>query len=789
MNISRRNFIKAGAAGTTALGISGSLFSKKQWFQTAEAAKDQSTEKLAYTYHTTNCGGRCAFECTVREGKLVKIVPNNWTDKRFSTVCLKGLSELERIYSPDRLQTPLKRVGERGEGKFVPITWDEALTTIAGKLKELKSKHGGESILFSCSSGIEYTYPFLPSLLGAQFAIESGIDIGLANGLEECIGGQAYGYVQNETSDWVNSSTIILLGCNTLETSLTDSKFFFKAKEAGAKIITIDPTFTTTASKSNQWIGIKPGTDAALLLGMVSLILENNWYQADYLLKNTSSPFLVRQDNQQLLKVNDSEEGGENNPYLVWDENSQSAKPYNAQGVKAQLEGEFTVNGVKVKTVFTSLKENQKPYTLKWAADTTEIDENTIYELTKDYATRGPAVLGWGFGGGDKWANADITGHTGAILGALTGNIGRKGGAVGNALYHGTSWGATLGTWELPPQFKPTPLEMTTPDMREKPNSVKAVINLGNTLQQHFANLSKTVEWINTLDFVVTIDPFHNPSVNFSDIVLPACTSFESEYEIVNMQVNRSHVLLSQKVIEPLHESKSDFQIEKELAEKLGYAQYLPKTPEDYQRARLNSDDPALKGITIESLIKNNFIERLKVSEEPYRGFMDQVYKTPSKKMELYHEKLAEDNQALPTFEEAGEAASHNPLKKKYPLQYSQAHTKYRVHSQFTNAKWINQIDPGPRLEMNPKDAKGRDIKNGDIVEVFNDRGSFKANCKLTESLRPGQIRLYEGWWTKHMEGGNLQNVTNDKLNPRQYKLRYGPVIPFNDTLVEVKKI
>ena len=235
MTISRRNFIKAGAAGTTALGISGSLFSKK-WFQTA-AAKNEPTEKLAYTYHTTNCGGRCAFECTVREGKLVKIVPNNWTDKRFSTVCLKGLSELERIYSPDRLQTPLKRVGERGEGKFVPITWDEALTTIADKLKELKSKHGGESILFSCSTTVEYAYPFLPSLLGAQFAIESGIDIGLANGLEECIGGKAYGYVQNETSDWVNSSTIILIGCNILETTLTDSKFFFKAKDAGAKII------------------------------------------------------------------------------------------------------------------------------------------------------------------------------------------------------------------------------------------------------------------------------------------------------------------------------------------------------------------------------------------------------------------------------------------------------------------------------------------------------------------------------------------------------------------------
>ena len=192
-----------------------------------------------------------------------------------------------------------------------------------------------------------------------------------------------------KTSDWVNSRTIIFLGVIFLETTLTDSKFFMKAKEAGAKIITIDPTYTTTASKSHQWIGIKPGTDAALLLAMISTILENKWYQYDYLVQNTSAPFLVREDNQQLLKVNDAKEGGENNPYLVWDQNSQSVKPYNGAGVKAQLEGEFTVNGVKVKTVFTSLVENQKQYTVKWASEKTEIPEEVIYELTKDYV---PAV-------------------------------------------------------------------------------------------------------------------------------------------------------------------------------------------------------------------------------------------------------------------------------------------------------------------------------------------------------------------------------------------------------------
>ena len=121
-----------------------------------------------------------------------------------------------------------------------------------------------------------------------------------------------YGYVQNETSDWVNSRTIIFLGCNILETTLTDSKFFFKAKDAGAKIISIDPNRSTTASKSDQWIRIKPGTDGALLLGMISVILDNNWYQHDYLVKNTSAPFLIRSDNQKLLRQNDSDEGVRN---------------------------------------------------------------------------------------------------------------------------------------------------------------------------------------------------------------------------------------------------------------------------------------------------------------------------------------------------------------------------------------------------------------------------------------------------------------------------------------------
>lgn len=796
MSISRRNFIKAGVAGSAALGLSGSIVSKK-WFQPTSASNEPK-EKVKFTYHPPNCGGRCAFKCTVRDGKLSLIEPNTWADERFSTICLKGLSEVERVYSPDRIKTPLKRVGKRGEGKFVSISWDEALSTIGDNLKKLKDEYGGDSILVSLSSGVEYPYELLSALLDTQYVTEHGIDMGMANGFEECIGGQNYAYMQNEITDWVNSSTIIILGSNILETTITDSKFFFEAQEAGAKIITIDPNYSTTASKSDQWISIKPGTDSALLLGMVSIILENGWYDEDYLVSNTTIPFLIREDNDQLLRLDENDnEDVEENPYLIWDVKSDSVKPFNEKGVKPALEGEFTVNGVKVKTAFTTLKENQRQYSSSWAAEKTEIDEDIIIELTKDYATRGPAVFGWGFGPVDKLANSDVVGHTGAVLGALTGNIGRVGGSVGAVTHHASAWGAELNSWPLPDEyeivsaaafFSGPALEMPTQDMREKENSVKAVINIGNTFQQHFANLKKTEEWIEKLDFVVTIDPYHCPSADYADIVLPAATSFESEYEIMNMQINRSHVLLSERVIEPLFESKSDFQIEKEILAQFGLDKYLPETPEELIEAKLDSDDSALEGINVKTLKENNFIMRLNVPNEPYRGFMDQNYDTPTGKMELYHEKMVEDNQALPNYDPPAEIHDKELLKK-YPLQFSQARSRYHVHSQFNNVEWLNQLDGGPKLELNPVDAKERGLKNGDVVEVFNDRGSFQAKCKLTEAYRPGQIRMHEGWWTKHMIDGNLQNVTNDKFNERQYKLRYGPVIAFCDTLVEVKKI
>ncbi len=778
MGISRRTFIKAGLAGT-GLSACAALSPVDRWLRPMTAANDPK-EKVAFTYHPPNCGGRCSFQCTVRDGKLVKIEANEWPDKRHSLICLRGLCEIERVYSPDRIKTPLKRVGKRGEGKFVSISWDEALTTVAEKLKQLQTQYGGKSIYWKASSGVEYPMLSLARMLGAQFTNFGGIDIGLSGGLHQITGVGLFGPMNNEITDWVNSKTILLIGNNLLETSMTDAQFFYDAKEAGAKIISIDPSYSTTTTRCNQWISLRPGTDTALVLALIQQVFANRWYNEEYLRKNSTAPFLIRSDDKKLFQSDGK--------FQVWDKNTGSLQPYDAPGIAPELEGDFAAGGVKLQTVFAALREHTKENTPAWAAKITEVAEGVIVELAKQYATGGPAVIAWGWGGPDKWYHADSLGRAGGILAALTGNIGRVGGGVGAANHHMPAWAAPLGNWPIPASFAPAAPEMPATDFPQKPNSVRAVVIQGNALAQWFGNSNRTEAWIDKLDLVVVVDIFQNDSVNYADIVLPTCTNFESEYEVNNIQIRRNHIMLQQKVIAPLFESKSDFQIEKELAGKLGLGQYLPKDMEEFQNKRLENPAPPLKGISVGTLKANRYIQRLNAPKEPFRSNLNQVYATPTKKLELYSETLLPFGAPFPSFEEPLEASPANPLYKKYPLQFSQAHTRYRAHSTFSNARWILQVQNEPKVEMNPKDALARGLKNGDLVEVFNDRGKFQARYQASPEMRPGSIRVSEGWWAKYFTSGKPQSVTNDANNPRGYKLIHGPVIPFNDTLVQVKK-
>lgn len=793
--LSRRSFLKASGAAAGALGLAAAagMTTTDGWFSPAEAHAE-AEERIGYTFHYRHCQCNCHLKCTVRDGRMVLVEPNDWPDKRNETICLKGISEIQHTYSVDRLQVPLKRVGERGAGEFVEITWEEALDTIADKVKETWEKYGEGAI--AIQSAVDSLTTFLPNLLRAQDKPHRGIDIGLGNGFSPALAesGQQ-GASSNEVTDWKNAKTILNVGCNMLETCMVTARYFFEAKEAGAEIITLDPNFCTTAEKSSRWIPMVAGTDPALYLGMISIILENEWYNAPYLKANTSMPFLVKRSDGSLLRrepAADIKQAGNENPFMVWDENAGALAAYDAEGVEPALDHEATIDGERYATVFTLLKEGQAQYTPSWAAQTTGIDEDVLVEITDKYANHGPSILSFGFGGGEKFYNADVAGHAAVLLATLVGSFGTDvpgwgAGAYVNA-YQKIFGAGTFASWPLPSECKTASAPKASTDYRDEKSNIHFMWVQNGAFQQIAGNQNRTNEWAKTLDFVVVQDIWHTPSVDWADIVLPVCSHFECDEEVGFLRALRGHVLLQQKVLDPLFQSKTDFWIDCEMAKRLGYGDKLPKTQEELARYQLdNATDKAVKGITLDEVIAGNGVVALKNQPDIARSYGNQTYKTTSGKIDVYYENLIEYGQALPNWEAPNEAYADNPLRDTYPLVMTQRRSKYFIHQNLMDATWVQQYYK-PTLEMNPVDLAERGLASGDVVEAFNDRGSFSCECVATEAVKPGMAVIVEGIWDKLMVSGNLQNVTNDAVNPRGKALAKGRVIPFNDTLIEVKK-
>lgn len=755
-----------------------------------ETASAQPEERVACTYHKTHCGGMCPLKCTVRDGRMVLVEPNHCVDDRYETICLKGISEVQHVYSDHRIQTPLKRVGERGSGQFEAISWDEALDTVASTIKTLNEKYGPGCVVMGQGDDAN-NMPWLSGILGAPMDYDYGIDVGIGNGFDPATGYQA-GYMgaANEARDWVNSRLLLMVGTNFLESSLPAARQFFEAQEAGCEIIVVDPHFSTTASKADKWVPITPGTDAALFMAMANHVLAKGLQDGEFVEKHTSFPFLVDVETSSLVRHHavDPEasepESGEQNPFYVWD--GSSAVSY-LDCETPVLDASVEVEGRACATVFHLLRESLEGCTPAWAQDICGVDEAVICEMAEKYAA-GPSCLAMGWGGGDKLGNADITGHAAAVLVALTGNIAKVGAGAGSyveANFNGHQ--AALGTWDIPEQlmdqYAALPLHM---DRDER--TCKGLVCNVDTIHQHIGNMNKTVEWAKDLEFIVTIDPYFTEGAKWADIILPCSTRFELEEEIGNVKTGYNSIVVQNRVLDPLFESHSDFWIQKELAKRFGVDQYLPETAEDFARAVLsNSPDPYVSSLTIEDINAKNGVYPMQGIEEPRRDLLDRVFPTVSGRMELYYEPMVPFGQQLPAWEPPLEAFDENPLRDSYPLQLVNVRTRFRIHNQFNDAKWIQPVGEA-RVELNPADMDARDLANEDVVRVFNDRGEFSVKVRGNQAVRPGSARIFEGQSADFMVSGNVQNVTNDAYPERAAALLAGPVIPFSDTLVQIEK-
>lgn len=789
MSLTRRDFLKAAGSAAALTAAAGGVASYDTWLKPNKAMADSTDEKIAYTFHQHHCGGDCMLKCTVRDGRLVQVEPSNWPgEPKFNTICVKGISEVQHIYGDTRIQTPLKRVGERGSGDFVSISWDEAFEECANQIKAVQSKYGNQALLLDSSLEPRTGFSFIADFLKGQEQDEDieGVDVGIGNGMDP-----AFGRYDNQemlatcsVADWVHSKTIIMLGTNLPESSLIYNRWYFDAREAGAKMWTVDPHYTTGACKSDEWLPIQPGTDGALLLGMISLVIQNDWYDRDFMVRYTNFPFLIDKSTGMLARDTETkdapEEGsGASNPFKVWDG---QVRNYNETD-NPQLEFE---NDQYI-TVFSQLKKNAEKYTLDWAAEKTHLDSDKITQMTDEFANNQPSVLAMGWGGPDKWYNADVVGHAASVLAGLCGITDKQGGGLGGYNQWQVVYGCEFGEWPEPDEWGAAEGDKDVFELRDPEAGVYGLVALGDGLLMHYADTNKTREWAQGLDFILAVDIYHTFTCDWADIVLPACSKFELNEDVGSVKTARDYVELQQKVIDPLFESKPDYEIEYGLAQALGCADALPKTRRELDEVMLSGDDSALSGITVDSLIEHNGLQRLNVPTEWPTSYTDHDFTTPSGRLELYYDWMTDDGQQLPQYEDPNEAYEGNPLADKYPLQLTQSRSKFFIHNQFVDAKWIQQFYM-PTLELNPTDADARGVKDDDIIRAFNDRGEFKCKARVNNAIRPGSARIYEGLWPQFMEEGPVQNLTNDNRNRRAIVLNAAPVAAFNDTLVQVEK-
>lgn len=791
-SISRRGFLKTGlAAGALGLAGAGSMAVASDWLapSVAEAAAD---ETVAYTYHNEHCLCNCMLECTVRDGRLRMIQPRPNDDRRFQNICLKGISEIQHIYGEARIQQPMKRVGERGSGEFEVVSWDEAFGMIAEAVSKAQDVYGKESVWVQFSTEAQQRFtPLLPSLLQCQTGGMNGYDMGQGNGQ-----GQAFGwsgmFAENTIWEWPHAKTVLLVNCNLIETSMMWSRAFLDAQEAGTKIISFDPRFSPTASKADQWVGLRAGTDPAFFLAMTKHILDHGLYDEAHIMQYTTLPCLVDKetgavlgDLYEVVDEQTKETKQQKNPY-VWDADAGKAVPHDTPGVAAALSGEFQHEGRTYITEFDLLVRDMERYTLEWGEEVTGVTADVIAQVAREYA-EGPSIIANGVGGIDKFGNNDVAGHCYALIAALTGNYGKRGTGCGIYTYHVSRFEAKLGSWALPEGYEPAHSTMGFYDMVQKDDSVRVALFFGDIPTQKAAHWGKTLEWLDSLDFSMLADVYHSSVADYVDLVVPACSKFESIDEIGGVKNANGYVVANQRVIDPLFQAKPDFYIERGIAEALGLGDLMPEDSIEYARAVLESEDPMVQGFTLETLNESKGAQKYLGTEDDLGPEIGFTCHTPSTKQEPYYENLVEWGQAFPAWEQPNEAYPENPLREKYPLQFNQARSRFRVHSTYSGAQWIKQFYE-PHIELNPLDAQARGLRDGDRVRVFNDRGEFSTKLRINNSVQPDSAFMVESSYRDCLNGTMMQSVTNDQLNPRGYDLPFGPMIPFNDTLIEIEK-
>ena len=805
-SLTRRRFVQGAAGATGLLSVGGGLR-----FLTsappAEAGEVIGKEVLFRTGHSNNCDGACGHLVHVVDGRIRMIQGAPWDQTTIAgkkappfdpRTCLRGIAQIQNTYSPDRLKHPYQRVGERGSGRWRRISWEDATSLIAENFARIQERYGKKSLWIAPYTG---SLALLEGVVGASFRFASVVGASAGDFEGDNEGDSAtpagWNYVLadpdltgggifdgHEMTDFLNAKAIVLWANNVAETSIPDWRIIADAHKSGVPVVSIDPRFTPTSAKADIWLPIRPGADTALIDGVINYVLQHKLYDAAYLKQYTVAPFLVDPNTKLFLRQGKS--------YLVVDAADGAVKPIQ-HATDPDLYGEHAGS----RSALTLLATEMARYTPEVVASMTDLAPGQVLQLAELWTQNRPLAVRAGFAL-SHWYRGDLTMQALVTLQALVGNIGVHGGGI--TTFAG---GLTTTAFDLPGFWAPKgtemftvlePMEACDAMLDGKPYPVRAAWFMIDNFAQQMSDRNKVVRALRSLDFLVVSDYVMSATADLADIVLPACTYLEKTDMLSS---NNYYLQYMPKVIDPLWESKPDLDALSMVADKMGYGRYFTQTADEYLKEILHIGDPKadanVVGLKWEQVTGG--APHLNTPTVPYVAFFDKQFPTKSGRIEFYVERLIPFDQQLPGFKEPIEATPTNPLFKKYPLTFLSTHTRFRTHSQFVNLPWLKEINNNGEgfLEINPVDARSRAIAEGDVVKVFNDRGSMKVRARLTEGIKPGVVNCYQGGWdtirVKHYIEGHPNNLTHQIANPVQAVIpNFRSNAAYYDCLVEVRR-
>lgn len=674
-----------------------------------------------------DCPDTCSLRVSVEDGKAIKVSGNPDHPPTNGVLCTKVSRYTERTYHRDRLTQPMRRVGAKGEGRFEPISWDEALKLAAERLAPIAARapeailpysYAGTMGLVQAESVARFFHKLGASLLDRTICASAG-----AAGLKYTYGASVGMHVEQ----FENSKLILIWGSNPIVSSV---HFWTRAQEArrrGAKLIAIDPYRSLTAEKCDQHIALKPGTDGALALAMIHVLIQEQLIDADYIAR-------------------------------------------------------YTVG-------FDELRARAALYDPARAAAICGIPEDVIVALAREYGTTKPAAIRLNYGmqrsrGGGNAVRAV------ACLPSLTGAWrDPAGGLLLSSSGFIPIDSVSLARPELMPGWpsrQPRTINMSAiGDALCHPGDdifgpkVEALIVYNSNPVAVAPDSVRVAQGFAREDlFTIVLEHFQTDTADYADLLLPATTQLE--HFDVHKAYGHTYLMVNRQAIEPIGEARPNTEIFRGIARAMGLDEpALYETDEQIAESAFDWTHPALRGGSHEKLMHDGWI-KARIPDAP---FAEGGFPTPSGKCEFFSKRLlAEGLDPVPDYLAPRESSERDPLlAERYPLAMISPPARNFLNSSFVNVDSLRSPIGEPRLDIHPHDAAYRQIADGQRVRVFNDRGSLELTARVTDRAREGVVVGLSIWWKKlAADRRNTNQLTAQALTD------LGRAATFYDCLVDV---